>query len=33
MDILIEDTAREYIIAKVRDKSITLDLVERPGGA
>jgi hypothetical protein len=32
MVILIEDEARKYIIAKVRDKSIALDVVERPGG-
>lgn len=32
MDICIEPAAREYIAAKSSDKSITLDVVERPGG-
>lgn len=32
MVIRIEDEARKYIIAKVRDQCITLNVVERPGG-
>lgn len=32
MDINIEPAAREYITKKTADKSITLDVVERPGG-
>lgn len=32
MVVLIEYEARNYIIAKVRDRSIALNVVERPGG-
>lgn len=32
MVIMIEDDAREYIFVKVKDKSINLSAVERPGG-
>lgn len=32
MVFIIEEAAREYIAAKTRDKSITVSVVERPGG-
>ncbi len=33
MIIHIEDAAKVFIAAKARDKSITIGVVERPGGA
>lgn len=32
MVVIIENAAREYIVAKTPDKSIALSAVERPGG-
>lgn len=32
MDIFIESAAREYIRAKSPEQSVTIELVERPGG-
>jgi hypothetical protein len=32
MDIRIESSAKEYIAAKAEGKSVTLEVVERPGG-
>lgn len=33
MIIVIEDPAKEYITAKTRDRSVSLNVAERPGGA
>ncbi len=32
MNVCIEQAAIEYITKKITDQSITLDVVERPGG-
>lgn len=32
MKVRIEKAAKEYILTKTKDRSVTLDLVERPRG-